>query len=111
MRAISLGKFALAAAVCMALFIALAPSASATSFTLSNTNLSGVTNVGTVLVTDSGPNQVTVTINMNAGSSVKPEGGDIAFNGPSGRVGGSASGIIGFSGIHLFGIEFQGFQD
>ncbi|HTE90485.1 MAG TPA: hypothetical protein VK639_16105, partial [Terriglobales bacterium] len=96
MRAISLGKFALAAAVCMALFVASAPLASATSFTLSNTNLSGVTNVGTVLITDSGLNQVTVTINMNAGYSLKLEGGQIGFNGPSGLVAGSASGVTGF---------------
>jgi hypothetical protein len=111
MRAISLGKFALAAATCMALFVASAPLASATSFTLSNTNLSGVTNVGTVLITDSGLNQVTVTINMNAGYSLKLEGGDIAFNGPSGLVAGSASGVTGFSGVHTYsGLSFKGFK-
>jgi len=111
MRAISLGKFTLAAAVCMALFVASAPLASATSFTLSNTNLSGVTNVGTVLITDSGLNQVTVTINMNAGYSLKLEGGDIAFNGPSGLVAGSASGVTGFSGTNTYsGLSFKGFK-
>jgi len=111
MRAISLGKFALAAAVCMALFVASAPFASATSFTLSNTNLSGVTNVGTVLITDSGLNQVTVTISMNAGYSLKLEGGDIAFNGPSGLVAGSASGVTGFSGTNTYsGLSFKGFK-
>ena len=82
MRVVSLGKFVLAAA-CIALFVAAAPLASATSFTLSNTNLSGVTNVGTVDIVDSGTDQVTVTITMNAGFSVKLEGGQIGFNGPS----------------------------
>ena len=110
MRAVSFGKFVLAA-TCLALFIASAPSASATSFTLSNTNLSGVTNVGTVLITDSGLNQVTVTINMNAGYSLKLEGGDIAFNGPSGLVAGSASGVTGFSGTNTYlGLSFKGFK-
>ena len=110
MRATSLGKFLLAA-TCLALFIASAPLASATSFTLSNTNLSGVTNVGTVLITDSGLNQVTVTINMNAGYSLKLEGGQIGFNGPSGLVAGSASGVTGFSGTNTYsGLSFNGFK-
>jgi hypothetical protein len=110
MRAVSLGKFVLAA-ICMALFVASAPLASATSFTLSTTNLSGVTNVGTVLITDSGANQVTVTITMNAGYSIKLDGGQIGFNGPSGLVAGSASGLTGFSGANTYsGLSFKNFK-
>jgi hypothetical protein len=110
MRAVSLGKFVLAAS-CRALFVASAPLASATSFTLSTTNLSGVTNVGTVLITDSGANQVTVTITMNAGYSIKLDGGQIGFNGPSGLVAGSASGLTGFSGANTYsGLSFNNFK-
>ena len=110
MRAVSLGKIVLAA-VCLTLFVASAPLASATSFTLSTTNLSGVSNVGTVLVTDSGLNQVTVTITMNAGYSLKLQGGDVAFNGPSGLVAASVGGLTGFSGVNTYsGLSFKGFK-
>ena len=110
MRAVSLGKFVLAAA-CLALFAAAAPLASATSFTLSTTNLTGVTNVGTVLITDSGTDQVTVTITMNAGFSLKLQGGDVAFNGPSGLVAGSVGGLTGYSGVNTYsGLSFKGFK-
>ena len=110
MRAVS-RKLTLAA-ICMAgLVLAAAPLASATSFTLSTTNLSGVTNVGTVVITDSGADQVTVAITMNAGFSVKLEGGQIGFNGPSGLVAGSASGLTGFSGASTFsGLSFNNFK-
>ena len=80
MRAVSLGKLTLAAIFMAGLVLAAAPLASATSFTLSTTNLSGVTNVGSVDVVDSGTNQVTVTITMNAGFSVKLEGGQVGYN-------------------------------
>jgi hypothetical protein len=110
MRAVSLGRFVLAAA-CLALFAAAAPLASATSFTLSTTNLTGVTNVGTVLITDSGTDQVTVTITMNAGFSLKLQGGDVAFNGPSGLVAGSVGGLTGYSGVNTYsGLSFKGFK-
>ena len=110
MRAVSLGRFVLAAA-CLALFAAAAPLASATSFTLSTTNLTGVTNVGTVLITDSGTDQVTVTITMNAGFSLKLQGGDVAFNGPSGLVAGSVGGLTGYSGANIYsGLSFNGFK-
>ena len=42
----------------LALALALTSHAFASSFTLQNTNLSGVTNVGTVTVTDTGSGQV-----------------------------------------------------
>jgi len=64
-----------------------APSASATScsgFNLSNNNLGLSGSVGCVTVSNSGANQVTVTITMNVGFSIKLNGGDVAFNGPSG---------------------------
>ena len=110
MRIVSLGKFVLAAA-CIALFVAAAPLASATSFTLSNTNLSGVTNVGTVDIVDSGTDQVTVTITMNAGFSVKLEGGQIGFNGPSGLTAASVGGLTGFSGVNTYsGLSFNNFK-
>jgi hypothetical protein len=48
---------------------------------------------------------------MNAGYSLKLEGGDIAFNGPSGLVAGSASGVTGFSGVNTYsGLSFKGFK-
>jgi hypothetical protein len=111
MRAVSFGKLTLAA-ICMAgLVLAAAPLASATSFTLSNTNLSGVTNVGTVDVVDSGTDQVTVTITMNAGFSVKLEGGQIGFNGPSGLTAGSVGSLTGFSGVNTYsGLSFNNFK-
>jgi hypothetical protein len=111
MRAVSFGKLTLAA-ICMAgLVLAAAPLASATSFTLSNTNLTGVTNVGTVDVVDSGADQVTVTITMNAGFSVKLEGGQIGFNGPSGLTAGSVGSLTGFSGVNTYsGLSFNNFK-
>jgi PEP-CTERM motif len=111
MRAVSFGKLTLAA-ICMAgLVLAAAPLASATSFTLSNTNLSGVTNVGTVDIVDSGTDQVTVTITMNAGFSVKLEGGQIGFNGPSGLTAGSVGSLTGFSGANTYsGLSFNNFK-
>ena len=48
---------------------------------------------------------------MNAGFSVKLEGGQVGFNGPSGLTAGSVGSLTGFSGANLFGIEFQSFQD
>ncbi len=112
MRAVSFGKLTLAA-ICMAgLVLAAAPLASATSFTLSTTNLSGVTNVGTVDITDTGTtDQVLVTITMNAGFSVKLEGGQIGFNGPSGLTAGSVGSLTGFSGVNTYsGLSFNNFK-
>ena len=111
MRAVSFGKLTLAAIFMAGLVLAAAPSASATSFTLSSTNLSGVTNVGTVDIVDSGTDQVTVTITMNAGFSVKLEGGQIGFNGPSGLTAASVGGLTGFSGANTYsGLSFNNFK-
>jgi len=109
MRVVSFGKFVLAAIAVAALFLAAAPSASANSFTLSTTNLNGVSNVGTVNVTDTGTNQVTVTITMNAGFSIKLNGADVAFTGPSGSL--TVSGLTAFSGANTYsGLSFKGLK-
>jgi hypothetical protein len=86
MRAVSLARCALGA-LAIAFGLGLTPSASATScpgFNLSDNNLGLSGSVGCVTLSNSGPNQVTVTITMNAGFSIKLNGGDVAFNGPSG---------------------------
>ena len=101
----------LAATATIAVFFALASSASADSFTLQNTNLAGVTNVGTVTVNDTGGDQVTVSITMNAGFSLKLNGGDVAFNGPVGLTAGSVSGLTAASGANTYsGLAFNGFK-
>lgn len=101
----------LAATATIAVFFALASSASADSFTLQNTNLAGVTNVGTVTVKDTGGDQVTVSITMNAGFSLKLNGGDVAFNGPVGLTAGSVSGLTAASGANTYsGLAFNGFK-
>jgi PEP-CTERM motif-containing protein len=111
MLATSQGKLILAV-ICMAAFcLAASPLASATSFTLSDTNLTGVTNVGTVVITDTGTDQVTVSITMNAGFSLKLQGGQIGFNGPSGLVAASAGNLTGYSGANTYsGLNFNGFK-
>ena len=87
MRQVSLRRFALGALVSVVLGLASAPLVSATScsgFDLSTNNLGLSGSVGCVTVSNSGPNQVTVTITMNVGFSIKLNGGDVAFNGPTG---------------------------
>src|SRR5579864_7913931 len=72
--------------LCIAAALAVAPMASADSitFNLSANNLGISGMIGTVTIADAGSNQVDVTISMNTGFSVKLNGGDIAFNGPTG---------------------------
>ena len=85
MRLGSLTKCTLGA-LALAFALGLPPSASATScsgFNLSDNNLGLSGSVGCVTVSNSGPNQVTVTVSMNTGFSIKLNGGDVAFNGPS----------------------------
>ena len=66
--------------------------------------------MGTVLITDTATDQVTVTITMNAGFSLKLPGGDIAFNGPSGLTAGSVSGVQGSADMFGFtGLSFHQF--
>jgi hypothetical protein len=74
----------------LAIAAALVPMASATTcptgdtcFNLSANNLGISGSIGYVTIANTATNQVTVTITMNSGFSVKLNGGDIAFNGPS----------------------------
>jgi hypothetical protein len=86
--------------------LAMTPMASANSITykLSANNLGISGSIGTVTLTDTGLNQVTVSITMNAGYSVKLNGGDIAFNGPSSLT---LAGVSGFSADTNSGLDFQ----
>jgi len=87
MQAVSLLRCALGALAIVVFSLGSAPSASANScsgFNLSDNNLGLSESVGCVTVHNSGANQVTVTITMNAGFSIKLNGGDVAFNGPVG---------------------------
>ena len=97
--------------LCIAAALAIVPMASANSitFTLSSNNLGISGSVGTVTVVDAGANQVNVTISMNAGFSVKLNGGDIAFNGPSGLSLSSVSNLSAFvtGGGSFSGLDFQ----
>lgn len=94
----------LLASCIVGLFLTFLPAAwaSSVSFNLSANNLGINGSVGTVTVTDTGANQVTVSIVMNPGFSLKLQGGDIAFNGPSGLMLGNASAVTGFSGMNTF---------
>jgi hypothetical protein len=86
--------------------LAMAPMASANSvtFNLSSNNLGISGSVGTITITDSGLNQVTVNIVMSAGFSAKLNGGDFAFNGPSNL---SLAGVSGFSADANSGLDFD----
>ena len=86
------------------LFLTFLPAAWATSvtFNLTANNLGVLGSVGSVTVTDVAANQVMVSITMNPGFSLKLQGGDIAFNGPSGLMAGSISALTGFSGSSTF---------
>jgi hypothetical protein len=86
--------------------LAMTPMASANSITykLSANNLGISGSIGTVTLTDTGLNQVTVSITMNAGYSVKLNGGDIAFNGPSGLT---LAGVSNFTADANSGLDFK----
>src|SRR5215471_5596095 len=102
MRVASLAKCALGALAIVAFGLGSAPSASATScsgFNLSTNNLGLSGSVGCVTVSNSGANQVTVTITMNAGFSIKLKGGEMDFNGPTGLTLSDAGPISIESGI------------
>jgi len=95
----------------VAVTLAMAPMASANSVTFnlgSNNNLGISGSIGTVTIVDSGLNQVTVSVMMNAGFSVKLNGGDFAFNGPSGLQPSDVSGFTISSGSTTYsGLDFQ----
>jgi hypothetical protein len=85
--------------------------ANSVSFDLTSNSLGISGSVGTVMIKDTGTNQVTVTITMNAGFSLKLEGGDVAFNGPSGLTASSASNLAGTVGVTGFtGLSFNHFK-
>ena len=107
-----LKKTVLAAVAIGMLALVYTPFACADSMTfdLTSNNLGLSGSVGTVVIADSGMNQVTVTITMNSGFSLKLPGGDVAFNGVSGLTAGSASGIAATAGMIGFaGLSFQQF--
>ena len=87
----------------------MAPMASANSisFNLSSNNLGISGSVGTVTIADVGPNAVSVSISMNAGFSAKLNGGQFAFNGPSGLSLSSASGLTADANS---GLDFKHFK-
>jgi hypothetical protein len=106
------GETALAALIVLALSVTCLPAAHAdsVSFSLTSNNLGLGGTVGTVLISDTGTDQVTVTITMNAGFSLKLPGGDIAFNGPAGLTAGSASDVQGTADMFAFtGLSFNQF--
>lgn len=112
MRAFCFGKLVFAAIAVGAILIAATPSASADSvvnFSLSSNNLGIPGSIGTVKVSSTGADQVTVNIMMNAGYSIKLQGGDIAFSGTSGSL--AVSGLTAFSGTNTFtGLNFKGLK-
>ena len=90
----------------MAAALTIVPMASAnsTTFSLSFNNLGISGSVGTVTIADTGLNQVTVSIMMNTGFSAKLNGGDFAFNGPSGLT---LSDVSGFTADANSGLDFK----
>jgi hypothetical protein len=105
-------RFALLALVLAGLTLAWVPSASADSviFNLTGNNLGISGSVGTLSVTDTATNQVTVSLTMNAGFSIKLQGADIAFSGPSVLTVGGVSGLTASSGANTFsGLSFKHF--
>jgi hypothetical protein len=107
-------KTVLTALIMAAVALVCVPSVRADSFTfdLTSNNLGILGSIGTLTVKDTAANQVTVSITMNAGFSIKLPGGDIAFSGPSGLSAGSISNITAFSGANVFsGLSFKHFFD
>jgi hypothetical protein len=94
------------------LSLACVPSARADSFSfdLTSNNIGVAGSVGSVTISDTGTNQVTITITMNAGFSIKLSRGDVALNGISGLTAGSASAVTATSGMNTFsGLSFNQF--
>ena len=107
-------KTVLTALIITAVALVCVPSVRADSFSfdLTSNNLGILGSIGTLTVKDTAANQVTVSITMNAGFSIKLPGGDIAFSGPSGLSAGSISNITAFSGANVFsGLSFKHFFD
>jgi hypothetical protein len=80
------------------------------SFDLTSNNIGALGSVGTITFSDTGTDQVTVTITMNSGFSLKLPGGDVALNGVSGLTAGSATDVAGTVGMSgLTGLSFKQF--
>jgi PEP-CTERM motif len=80
------------------------------SFDLTSNNISVPGSVGTVAFSDTGTDQVTVTVTMNSGFSLKLPGGDVAFNGVSGLTALSATDVTGTASMIGFtGLSFKQF--
>src|SRR6516164_428648 len=105
------GKTVVGVFIAGMLSLACVPPAQANSVSFNLTSNLGISgSVGTVMITDSGVNQVTLTITMNSGFSLKLPGGDIAFNGVTGLTAGSASDVAGTAGLVGFtGLSFHQF--
>ena len=98
-------------AVCVFLLFVSSAWANSVSFDLTSNNLGISGSVGTVAISDTGANQVTVTITMNSGFSLKLPGGDVAFNGVSGLTAGSVTDVTGTAGMIGFtGLSFKQFS-
>jgi hypothetical protein len=82
--------------------------ADSVSFDLTSNNLGISGSIGTVAISDTGANQVTVTITMNPGFSLKLPGGDVAFNGISGLTAASVTDVTGSA--DMFGFTGLGFK-
>ena len=108
MRGLS-AKTAFAIAVFCLLCVSFAQ-ADSISFDLTSNNLGISGSVGTVAISDSGANQVSVTITMNPGFSIKLPGGDVAFNGVSGLTAASVTNVAGSADMFGFtGLSFKQF--
>ncbi len=110
-RAVRMTSLKIVGLLCIAAALAMAPMASANSitFNLSSNNLGISGSIGAVTIADAGLNQVDVTISMKAGFSVKLNGGDVAFNGPSGLTLSSVSNLSAYltAGGSFSGLDFE----
>jgi hypothetical protein len=91
----------------LTLLLAIAvPFAAADTINLTTTNLAGVSNIGTVTLTQ-GAGGVMVTLTANSGFSFKTQGGDILFNTSASLTAGNISQImingVAYNGNFAFG--------
>jgi hypothetical protein len=101
-------KIALVIALFLTVGLTAAQADSILNLTSNNLGISG--SVGTVTISDTGANQVTVSITMNPGFSLKLPGGDVAFNGVTGLTAGSVADVTGNAGMIGFtGLNFKQF--
>ena len=84
------------------LFVFATPQVSADSFALTQNNLGIPQAIGTVTLTQSGTDEVTVSITMNPGFTIKLEGGDVFFNSSLGLNSTDISGITVVAGGNTY---------